>query len=148
MGDVGVDVDVEMWHQIDLVQQHHVDRAEHHRVLQRLVLALGHRVDHRLGVLAHVELRRTHEVPDVLDDHQIEGRKVQALQRPVDHRGIEVAFAAEAVVGVQQRDLRTPATEPRGVDVGGDVTFDHPDRDVAGQFVEGCSQHRGLTGPR
>jgi len=59
-----------------------------------------------------------------------------------------VALAAEAVVGVQQRDLRTAATEARGVDVGGDVTLDHPDGDVGGQFVEGRGQHRGLTRAR
>lgn len=48
---VGFDVRIEVGDQIDLVQQDDVDGPEHHRVFERLVLTLGDRVDHCLGVL-------------------------------------------------------------------------------------------------
>src|SRR5262249_25317220 len=65
-------VEVEGWEQVDLVDDDDVARPEHHRVLQRLLLALGHRGDHRPRMLTDVELRRAHEVADVLDHEQVE----------------------------------------------------------------------------
>jgi hypothetical protein len=53
-------------------------------------------------MFADVELGRAHQVSDVLDDHQVQRGQVQTGQRPVDHRGVEVAFTAEAVTGVEQ----------------------------------------------
>ena len=69
---------------------------EHHRVLERLLLALGDRVDHRPRVLTDVELGRAHEVADVLDDEQVEVVERQPAEAGPDHHGVEVALAAEA----------------------------------------------------
>jgi len=65
-------------------------------------------------VLAHVELRRAHEVPDVLDDHQIQGGQVQSLATPVDHGGIEMALAPKPLL-VFSSEICAPGAEPRGV---------------------------------
>ena len=67
-----VEVEVEERQEVDLVDYDEVDRTEHHRVLERLLLALGDGVDHGLRVLADVELRRAHQVSDVLDDDEIQ----------------------------------------------------------------------------
>ena len=64
--------EVEVGQEVDLVDHHELARAEHQRVLQRLVLALRHRGDHRAGVLTDAELRRAHEVADVLDHEQVD----------------------------------------------------------------------------
>ena len=90
----GVDVEVEMRKQIDLVDDHHVDGAEHDRILERLLLALGDGTYHRPAVLADVELRRTDEVADVLDHEQVEvvrdrdgtGRSGPSRRRGDTHR--------------------------------------------------------------
>ena len=72
VGHETVEVEVEVREEIDLVDDDHVARPEHHRVLERLLLALGDRRDHRPRVLADVELGRTDEVAHVLDDEQVE----------------------------------------------------------------------------
>src|SRR6202012_246064 len=147
-GDIRVDVDVQIRHQIDLVEQYHVHGAEHHRVLQWFVIPFGDRINHRLGVFAHVELGRAHQISDVFDDHQVELVQVQSLQRAVDHGCVEVAFAAEAIASVEQGYLGAPTTELGGVQVSGDVALDHSDGDLAGEFVEGGLQYRRLAGAR
>ena len=42
--------------------------CKHEMVLQRFVMALGHRQNHDLQVLAQLEFRRTHQVTHVLND--------------------------------------------------------------------------------
>src|ERR1700722_10125346 len=146
--DIRVEIDVQVWHQIDLVEQHYVDGAEHHRVLQRFVVTFGDRINHRLGVFADVEFGRAHQISDVLDNHQVEAGQVQSLQCAVDHGCVEVAFAAESIASVEQGYLGAPTTEFGGVQVGGDVALDHSDGDLAGEFVEGGLQYRRLPGAR
>ena len=80
-----------------------VARAEHERVLERLVLALGDRRDHHAVVLADAELGRADEVADVLDHQQVELVERQRRERRAHHVGVEVALAAEARVGVDLR---------------------------------------------
>ena len=67
-----LEVEVEVRQQVDLVDQHQLAGAEHQRVLERLVLALGDRGDHDPRVLADVELGRADEVADVLDHQQVD----------------------------------------------------------------------------
>jgi hypothetical protein len=52
---------------VHLVDGDKLAGAEHHGVLERPLLALRDRVDHRPRVLADIELRRADEVADVLD---------------------------------------------------------------------------------
>ena len=68
--------------QVDLVDDHELAGAEHQRVLQRLVLALGDRGDHDPRVLADAELGRADEVADVLDDQQVDARPAAARAAP------------------------------------------------------------------
>ena len=56
--------------------------AEHVRVLERLVLALGDRGDHHLGALAEVEQRRADQVADVLDEQHRAGARVELGAAP------------------------------------------------------------------
>ena len=104
--------------------------AEHDGVLERLLLALRHRVDHRLGVLAHVELGRADEVADVLDHQQVELGEGQPRQPGTDHHGVEMALAAEPCARVDERHGRPEAVELVGVEAGGDVTFEDADADT------------------
>jgi len=67
-----LEVEVEVREQVDLVHHDDVDGPEHHRVLERLVLALGDRIHHRARVGTDVELGRAHEVAHVLDNEQID----------------------------------------------------------------------------
>ncbi len=91
-----VEVEVEVRQQVDLVDHHQLAGAEHQRVLERLVLALGDRGDHDPRVLADPELGRADEVADVLDDQQVDLVERQRRQRRADHVRVEVALAAEA----------------------------------------------------
>ena len=127
---VGVEqlkIEVEVGEQIDLVDDHDIGGPEHHRVLQRLLLALGHREHHRPGVLADIELGRAHEVADVLDHDEVEIGKGQARQGRANHRGVEMAFAAEAVRGVDQRHRCAESCETIGIDRRLDIALDDAD---------------------
>src|SRR5215218_4831741 len=70
--DEAVEVEVEVLEQVDLVDQHQLAGAEHQRVLERLVLALGDRRHHHARVLADAELSWADEVADVLDHQQVD----------------------------------------------------------------------------
>ena len=59
-----------------------------------------------------------------------------------------MAFAAETVVGIQQRDLRASAGELGGVEVGGDIALDDSDGELTRQFIKSGTQHRGLARTR
>ena len=93
-----------------LLITHELAGAEHQRVLERLVLALGDRADHHARVLADAELGRADEVADVLDHQQVELVERQLRQRRAHHVRVEVALAAEARAGVE---LRRPARAAR-----------------------------------
>jgi hypothetical protein len=56
-----------------------------------------------------------------------------------------VAFAAEPVPGVDQRDLGAEPGQPVGVQAGLDVALDDPDPDFPGEPGQGLAQQRGLA---
>ena len=66
--------------QVHLGDDGHVGRVEDGRVLERLVLALGHREEDQPQVLAQVEGGRADQVADVLDEQEVE--LVAAASRP------------------------------------------------------------------
>ncbi len=76
-----------------LVEDDRLGKREDVRVLERLVVALGHRKDHDLGVFSQVELRRAHEIAHVLDDDEIELVEIQGTDRTLDHVRLEVTRA-------------------------------------------------------
>ncbi len=110
-----VEVEVEVRQQVDLVDEHELAGAEHQRVLERLVLALGHRAHHHARVLADPELGRADEVADVLDDQQIDLVERQRRDRRADHVGVEVTLAAEAGAGVELGHRHVQAGQAVGV---------------------------------
>src|ERR1700722_2787707 len=70
-----LDVEVHVREQVGLVQQDEVGLAEHVRVLQRLVGALGDGGQYDAGFLAEVEQSRADKVADVLDDDNRAARR-------------------------------------------------------------------------
>ena len=80
--------------EIDLREQHEIGLAEHHRVLERLVLALGHREHHDVGGLAEVVDGGADQVADVLDEEVVELAPRQVVQRVVHHLRVEMARRA------------------------------------------------------
>ena len=132
--DVGpqlVQVVVQVGQQVDLVHHHQLAGAEHQRVLQRLVLALGDRAHHGLGVLAHAELGRADQVAHVLDHQQVDPVQRQVGQRGAHHVGVQVALAAEAAVGVQLHHRHVQRGQPVGVQAALHVALQHAHAHVA-----------------
>ena len=114
---------------------------EHVGILERLVLALGHRQHHHLVRLAQVECRGADEIAHVLDHHHriLAGREMP--ERVADHVRVEVA----ALAGI---DLHRRGA--RGADairvVGGLlVAFDHGDSQLPGEARDGLHEERGLA---
>ena len=121
-----VDVEVEVRQQVDLVDQDELAGAEHQRVLQRLVLALGDRADHDPRVLADAELRRADEVADVLDDQQVDvaerqrpGSPSGPCSRPGGTRRRSPCSVLSCVTGTWRSD------EPVGVEAALHVALEH-----------------------
>ena len=132
VGDAPIDVEGDVREQVDLVEQHGRAGAEHVRILERLVVALGHRADDHLLGLAQVEERRADEVADVLDEDDRAGPRVERPERLGDHRGVEVA----AGPGVDLHGRRARGLDPAGVVVGRLVALDHEDRQLAAEVAD------------
>ena len=125
-----VEVEVEVRQQVDLVEHDELAGAEHQRVLERLVLALGDRGDHHPRVLADPELGRADEVADVLDHQQVDRRpagSTAARERtmfasrwhspPKPGAGVQLRRPARAARRAGRRracPARRPRARPRG----------------------------------
>ena len=140
-----IEIEVEVGQEVDLVDDHDVGRAEHDRVLEGLLFAFGDREDHCPGVLADIELGRADQVADVLDHDEVEVGERQPGERGADHRGVEVAFAAEAVGGVDQRDGRAEAGEAIGIDRGLDIALHDPDSQRGAELQQHLTEQRRLA---
>ena len=123
---VALHVEVHVREQVELVDHDQLAGAEHQRVLERLVLALGDRGDHDPHVLADPELGRADEVADVLDDQQVDLLQRQRGERGADHVRVQVALAAEAVARVELDDRQVQRGEPVGVERALHVALQHP----------------------
>ena len=99
-------------------------------------------------MLANVELGGADEVPDILDEDQVEGRQVEAPERAGDHGGIQMTLAAEPVSGVEQADLGAESAEPFGVQGSLDIALDDADAEPVTQGGEGPLEQGGLARPR
>src|SRR5215212_1179566 len=109
-------VEVEVLQEVHLVHQHQIGRAEHQGVLERLLFTLGDRVDHHPRVLPDPELRRTHQVPDVLYDEDVHLVQRKLGEPRAHHVRVEVALAAEAGVRVHLHQRDVEARQPVGVE--------------------------------
>ena len=123
-----VEVEVEVRQQVDLVDQHQLAGAEHQRVLERLLLALGDRGDHDPRVLADPELGRADEVADVLDHQQVD-----VVERQLAGSAERTMFASrwhsppKPGVGVELRDRHVQRGQPVGVHRALHVALEHAD---------------------
>ena len=138
------DIYLEQRQQIDLGDDHAIRLMKHHRVLQRLVLALGDTYQHDLVVLAKGELRRTDQVADILDQQQVEGGKLQRLQTGGHQVGVEVTGAS----GGDCHYGHALSTELLGVELRGHVTLDDRTVEVALHRRQRARQQRRLAGAR
>src|SRR5579863_1699202 len=102
---------------IDLRNHRHVGRVEDRRVLQRLVLPLGHRKKDQPQVFAKIVAGGAYQVADVLDEQEIQPSRLPAAQGILNHLGFEVTDGA----GGDLPDGRAAAGESLGVIVGGYV---------------------------
>ena len=140
---------LEMRQQIDLVHDDDVRGPEHHRVLQRLLLTLGDREDHRPGVLPDPELCWTDQIADVLDDQELELGQRQAFEAGPDHHRIEMALPAEPGTRVDEGNGGgARAGETVRVDARRDVPFQHPDAHRAAECLQGLAQKGRSSLPR
>ena len=144
--DAVVDREIHVRQQVHLVQQHHRSGAEHIRIFQRLVLALGDRQHDDLVGLAEIERRRAHEIADVLDEKHRIVFGLKTLQRALDHAGVEMA----ALAGIDLQCARAGRADPVGVVRGLLVALDHRHREGGLQAADGLCEQRGLarTGTR
>ena len=140
-----VEIEVEVGEQVDLVHQHQLARAEHQRVLERLVLSLRDGGDHHPRVLSDLELRRAHEVADVLDHEQVDLVQRQGRDRRADHVRVEVTLSAETGIGVDLRHRHVQAREPVGIEAALHVSFQHGDPDAV-EVMQDALQQRRLAG--
>jgi hypothetical protein len=69
-------------------------------------------------------------------------------QRRAHHRSVEVALAAEAVGGVDQRHGDAGGGETVGVDGGLDVAFDHAEAGHGAGVLEHLGEQGRLAGTR
>src|ERR671911_1462583 len=138
-------IEVQMLQQIHFVDQYQVGRAEHERVLQRLLLTFRDGVDHDPDVLTHPELRRTHQVPHVLDDKYVYVVEREFAEAGADHVGVQMALAAETRVGIHlhQRDVETG--QPVGVQGSLHVALQDAQTKPAAQPLQGTLQQRRLS---
>jgi hypothetical protein len=110
-------------------------------ILQWLVVALSDGDDDHLGGLAEVEQRGADQIPDVLDEQQRAGRRIEHPQAPRQHPGIEVAARA----GVDLHDPRAGLPDTFGVEQRLLVPLDHRDLTVIAQLADGAHQQAGLA---
>ena len=118
-------------------------RAEHVRILERLVVPLGHRHHHDLRALAEVEERGTDEVADVLDDDDGPPKGGQLGER-----------AGQRTASRWHPDPVSSCTVVRGgadasPSAGGRlIALDDGERQVSRQIAYGALEERRLAGPR
>ncbi len=110
--------------QVGLGDDDQMGGAERGGVLQRLVLALGHRHQHDPQVLAEVVGRRADEVADVLHEEHRGVRRQPALPPPAHLPCLQMAQS----VGEQLLDRRTRPGEPDGVVLGREIGGEGSDR--------------------
>ena len=92
--DTRPDVEVEIWQQVDFIQQPQIDLGEHVRELQRLILAFGDRQYDYLMRLTEVDSRRADEIADILDEEKAALVQWQVIERVADHVCVEMTAPA------------------------------------------------------
>src|SRR5918993_1769443 len=138
-------IEVQMLQQIHFVDQYQVGRAEHERVLQRLLLTLRDGGDHDPDLLTHPELGRTHQVAHVFDDEDIYVLEREFAQAGADHVGVQMALAAESWVGVYLHQGDVETGQPVGVQGSLYIAFEDAETELIAQPLQRALQQRSLS---
>ena len=85
-------IDVQVWDEVDLVQDCDLRIEEDHGVLIDHVIALGWGYDDHPMVRAQGEVRRADQIADVLDEQEIEVLGGQVVQSMIYQVRVQVAF--------------------------------------------------------
>ena len=141
LGARGIEI-VQHRQQVGLGEQQQVGGAEHHRILRRLVVALGGREQRHVAVLAEVETRGTDEIADILDEQDIQTRQLHMVQGVVHHVRVEMAGGAGGDL-VRRHALGADA---RGVVLGFEVALDDGQAQFIPQRAEGGFKQQRLAG--
>ena len=121
-------------------------------VLERLVLALGHRDHHHPQAFAQVVGSGANQIADVFDHQQLQARQgdavlLQRLNAPLHHPRLQVAGLACA--DLHRRQAGGP--EAPGVVIGGQIAHDHGHGRPAGRGAAarglGAGSRLGAPGP-
>src|SRR6476660_5730867 len=94
IGNTAIEVEFEVWQQVYLVEQDHLRRLKHMRILQRLVLPLRHRQNRHLRSLTEIKERRTYEVANIFDHDDRADRRLELAHSTRDHVRVQMAPAA------------------------------------------------------
>ena len=99
-------------------------------------------------MLAHLKLRRAHEVAHVLHPEQIEAGRIEPLlqqgQASTHHRGIQMAGTTRG----DGHHRHTHGLEALGIELGGHVTFQHRHLELRGEGGDGLLEQGGFAGTR
>jgi hypothetical protein len=115
--------------EISFGDDRYTGRVEHGWILQRLVLAFGHRQQHHPQILAQVVIRGTDEIPNILDDQQVERVEIELCDRFGNHLGIEMANGA----GGDLNHWNRGSPEFSRVIIRGEISDDHADTQASGK---------------
>src|SRR5262249_4299886 len=126
---------------IDLVDEDEAGRSEHVRVLERLVLTLGHGHHDNFAVLAWIKERRAHQIADGLGEKQGFRFAIQGVKCTMYHVSVEVAACAG--VDLYRAGARRPNS--LGVEQRFLIALDDGDRSVAVKLPDGAFEKSGLA---
>ena len=121
---IPIHVKIESRGHVDLIEQLRAGVLEDARVLDGLVVALGHREDHDGQVLAQVKVDRADQVTHIFDKDDVDVLQTDGLVEGVDglhdHVALEVAQAAR----VDLDGGHAGFLHGDGVDIRGDIALD------------------------
>ena len=134
-------VKVEIILQVVLVHHQCLGGGEHQGVFLHLVVPLGDGEEGHPEALADVELRRAHQVADVLHENDVQVVQIELGEHLFNAHGLDVA----GPVGVDLGDRNAHGVDGVGVNLSGDVPFNDPDAVALPQGVDEGYNGAGLA---
>ena len=147
---IPIHVKIESRGHVDLIEQLRASVLEDARVLDGLVVALGHREDHDGQVLAQVKVDWADQVTHVFDKDDVDVFQTHSLVKRVnglhDHVALEVAQAAR----VDLDGGHAGFLHGNGIDIRGDVALDDgaAQAGLVAQVLVGAQNRSGLARAR
>ena len=121
---IPIHVKIESRSHVDLVEQLRAGVLEDARVLDRLVVALGHRKNHDGQVLAQVKVDWADQVTHVFDKDDVDVLKAHRLVERVDGLHDHVALEMAQAARIDLDGGHAGFLHGDGVDVRGDIALD------------------------